>query len=163
MELVLIAAVARGGVIGLNGKMPWKNLPGDMAHFKELTMGHPVIMGRKTYESIPEKFRPLPGRTNIVVSKRNDLHYPENVKVCDSVDAAIDFASGLDEIVLVTGGQKVYEQTIDRAKRLEITEINAQYPGDAHFPKINPDIWVETGRDTTEDDSYAFVSYGRRQ
>ncbi|MDP1695797.1 MAG: dihydrofolate reductase [archaeon] len=160
MELALIAAVASNGIIGRNGTLPWKPIKEDMKHFKDLTYGHPVIMGRKTYYSIPEKFKPLAGRKNIVLTKSGGIEFPREVAVCTSVEEALDVASQEGNILYVIGGQNVYGQTIGLADRLEITELEERYDGDACFPEINRKIWKEIFREKRE--GYSFVSYGRR-
>lgn len=160
MELILIAAVAKNRIIGREGKIPWNPLPEDMKHFRDLTMGYPVIMGRKTYESIPWKFRPLVGRKNIVLTNNLDFTAPSEVALCSSMEQTFYEASKKNNRAYIIGGQKVYEQTIDMASKLEITEINKEYAGDAYFPEIKEDIWKETARDRRAD--YSFVSYVKK-
>lgn len=159
MELRLIAAVASNGIIGKNGELPWNPIKEDMKHFKDLTYGYPVIMGRKTYHSIPEKFRPLVGRKNIVLTKTGGIEFPEEVVVCKSVEEALAVASQNSNLAYVIGGQKVYEQTISLADRLDITELDERYDGDAFFPNIDKRIWQEISREKRE--KYSFVSYVR--
>ena len=139
--------------------IPWEKIPKDMKHFKDLTMRHPVIMGRITYfESIPEKYRPLPGRKNIVVSKRTKQEdYPEGVIVCDSIDAAVGKASNLNQEYYVMGGGQIYRQTIGLAGKLEITEVHQTVEGDVFFPSIDHGVWKEVKRDKFE--GYSFVTY----
>ncbi len=160
--LTLIAAVARHGVIGMDNRLPW-HLPADLKHFKELTTGHAVIMGRKTWESLPAKFRPLPGRRNIVVT-RNDSFRAEGATVCTSLPDAIAAASGDEAFVI--GGAELYRAALPLADRLQLTEIDADYQGDTWFPLIDPGQWRETARETHGDaagPAYAFVTYQRKQ
>lgn len=118
----LIWAEAEGGVIGRDGGMPW-HVPEDLAHFKQITLGAPVIMGRKTWESLSPRFRPLPGRRNIVVTRQADWS-AEGAEVTGSVEAALELAAERDdEWVWVTGGAEMYQAVIDRAHRLEVTEL----------------------------------------
>lgn len=156
--IALIAAVAANGIIGRNGEMPW-HLPADLTHFKETTMGHPVIMGRRTYESIASAVGgPLPGRTNIVLSRSNpDL--PESVVGADSITAAIGAAGDADTVYII-GGATVYEQFLPQADRLVLTELESAYEGDTAFPEWNRTAWNEVERD--QRDGFAFVTYDRR-
>lgn len=156
MEMVLIAAVAQNGVIGKGNSIPWY-IPEDLKRFKELTTGHPVIMGRKTYESIMNKLgHPLTNRTNIVLSNSGTLDGKRSIIVAKNLDEALDLVFD-NKSVYVIGGQQVYEQTIDRANRLEITHIHRDYEGDSYFPEIQRDIWKETKRDNKGE--YSFVTY----
>ena len=162
MRVVLVAAVADNGVIGVDGEMPW-HYPEDLRRFEELTTGHPVIMGRRTYESIADRLGgPLPDRTTIVLSRRENLDLPEGAVHAESVEAALDAAGealDLDEAtVYVAGGETVYEQFLDRADELRITEIPEAPVGDAHFPAIG-EAWTEVDRETHDD--LAFVTYRR--
>lgn len=160
MEVAIVAAVAENGVIGADGEMPWE-LPEDLAHFKETTVGHPVIMGRRTYEAIAERLRgPLPDRTNIVLS-RSDPDLPDGVVLVESIDGALDAArsTGAD-VAYVIGGGTVYEQFLPLADRLVLTEIDARPDGDTRFPAWDPDDWVEVRREAH--DGFAFVEYERR-
>lgn len=150
--ITLVAAVARNGTIGADGGMPW-HLPADLRHFKALTMGHPMIMGRRTFESIG---RALPGRRTIVVTRDSEWSAP-GVELAHSVPEAIALAG---QQVMVVGGGDIYRQTIDVADRLEITHIDADADGDTRFPTIDPARWQVT--DTVAADGYSFVSYGRR-
>lgn len=142
--ITLIAAVAENGCIGTNGELPW-HYPEDMKRFKNLTTGHVVLMGRKTWESLPEKFRPLPNRKNLVITRQPEYAVPEGVEVHRTIEAAL--AHHADENVFVIGGAEIYRQTIDLADRLEITKIKRVYPGDAFFPKINSTLWKEAHRE----------------
>jgi dihydrofolate reductase len=133
-EIVLVAAMARDRVIGRAGGMPW-HLPADLKHFKAVTSGHPVVMGRRTYESIG---RPLPNRLNIVVS-RSAPSLPEDVLVASSLDEAIERADA--DRVMVIGGGEIYRQALPRADRLELTLIDAVIPGDTRFPDFSGGGW----------------------
>lgn len=137
MIISLIAALATDRVIGMENAMPW-HLPGDLAWFKRNTLNKPVIMGRKTFESIG---RPLPGRLNIVISSKPGEH--EGVTWVTSVDAALA-ATGDVEEVMVMGGGRVYEQLLPKANRLYLTHIDAEVEGDTHFPDYEPDDWEST-------------------
>ncbi|GKZ15125.1 dihydrofolate reductase [Haladaptatus sp. T7] len=157
-RLVCIAAVAENSVIGHDGDMPW-HYSADLRHFKETTMGHPVIMGRTTYESIAGQLDgPLPGRTNVVLSRSNpDL--PEEVVLVNSVEEAIETVEELDDTAFVIGGATVYEQFLPHADELILTEIHDEYEGDTHFPEWDPKEWTEVERDEREE--LDFVRYER--
>jgi dihydrofolate reductase len=159
-ELVLIAAVAKNGVIGKDNALPW-HLPEDLKHFKALTTGHAVIMGRKTWESLPERFRPLPGRLNIVVT-RNAGYAAPGATVVHSLEEAQKVGAGGTAFVI--GGAELYAHALPLAQRLELTEIDAEFPGDAHFPAIDRVLWREAahvGATSASGLAYAFVSYER--
>ena len=159
--LALIAAVARNGVIGANDALPW-HLPGDLKHFRQVTLGRPVIMGRKTWESLAPKFRPLPGRRNIVVSRQSG--YPAaGAEIAGSLDAALALVGDADE-AFVIGGAELYRQAIGLADRLVLTEIDADIDGNVHFPVIDRRCWRETARlaQTSQNGlRYAFVEFER--
>jgi dihydrofolate reductase len=144
--LVLVAAVAENGVIGRDGRLPWR-LRSDLKHFRDLTLGHPVVMGRKTYDAIG---KPLAGRTNIVVT-RDPAFAAHGVVTAPGLDAALEVAHGdalrrgVAEIMII-GGAELYGQTIARAVRLEITRVRARPAGDSVFPQIDPVHWRELGR-----------------
>jgi len=137
-ELILVAAMARNRVIGRDGGMPW-HLPADLKHFKAVTMGCPTIMGRRTFESIG---RPLPGRTNIVVSRSRPA-LPEGVGLAGSLDEAIGMAG--DGRVMVIGGGEIYRAVLPKADRLELTLIDAVVTGDTVFPEWSPNEWRLSG------------------
>jgi dihydrofolate reductase len=160
VELVVIAAVAENGAIGVDGGMPW-HYPADMAHFKEATMGHPVIMGRTTFESIAAQLDgPLPGRTNIVLSGSSPA-VPEGVVVAESVERAVAAAAETGaETAYVAGGATVYEQFLPLADRLVLTEVPERPEGDTYFPEWDSDEWAEVERVAEGD--LAFVTYKRR-
>ncbi|NJD33294.1 MAG: dihydrofolate reductase [Betaproteobacteria bacterium] len=158
--LTVIAAVARNGVIGKNNRLPW-HLPADLRHFRALTTGHAVIMGRKTWESLPAKFRPLPGRQNIVVT-RDEAYRAEGATVVTSLPAAVAAAQGDEAFVI--GGAELYVAALPLADRLQLTEIDAAFDGDTHFPAIDPRQWRETAREAHQEETgpgYAFVTYER--
>ena len=165
-EIVIIAAVAKNRVIGKDNRLLW-NIPEDMAHFKALTAGHTVVMGRKTWESLPPRFRPLPGRRNIVISRQADYAAP-GAEVADSLENALKLASTLgpaaDSMVAATvfiiGGEQIYKQSMAVADRLEITEVDLEPEGDAWFPEIAAVDWGNTAK--TERAGFAFVTYRRR-
>jgi dihydrofolate reductase len=159
-RLCLIAALASNRVIGRNNALPW-NLPADLKRFKTLTMGHTVVMGRKTHESIG---RALPGRRNLVISRNRDYSAP-GCEVFASVDAAIAACRAEEEIFII-GGAELYRQSLPRAQCLEFTEIQAAFEGDATFPEIPPGDWREAGREIHGDEPgigfrYDFVRYER--
>mgnify|MGYP000579599113 CR=1 FL=1 len=159
--LSLIAAVARNGVIGKDNQLLW-HLPGDMRHFRETTRGKPVIMGRKTWESLPDAFRPLPGRLNIVVSRNPGFEAP-GASVVASLPEALA-AAGDAEIAFVIGGAELYRQALPLADRLLLTEIDQAYEGDAFFPDFDRSTWREASRDARTAESglpFAFVTYQR--
>lgn len=161
--LTLIAAVARNGVIGIDNRLPWQ-LPADLKHFKELTTGHTVIMGRKTWESLPDAFRPLPGRLNIVVS-RNAAYQAAGGSVVGSLPEALS-AAGDTEMACMIGGAELYRQALPLADRLILTEIDQDYPGDAFFPAFTSDEWIEVSRLPQVSATglpFAFVTYERRR
>jgi dihydrofolate reductase len=160
-RLTLIVARARNGVIGKDNAMPWK-IPGEQAYFKRVTMGHPVIMGRKTWESIG---RPLPGRRSIVVT-RNPRFVAPGAEVISGLDAALAACAGAAE-AFVIGGAELYRLALPRADRLLITEIDHDFEGDTAFPAPDPARWREAARDhhaPTEDRPFAvdYVEYLRR-
>ena len=154
MTVTLVVAIGRNGVIGRDGGLPWPRT-GDLRHFKALTLGHPLVMGRRTYESIG---RPLPGRTTIVVT-RDPEWAAEGVVVCHSVDDALARATALDDDVFVVGGADVYEQTLARADRMVVTWVDQEPAGDTTFPDVDWTRWHETSRQTY--DGYAVASYVR--
>jgi dihydrofolate reductase len=163
-QIVIIAAVAENGVIGRGGVMPWR-LKSDMQHFRALTMGKPVVMGRKTWLSLSVK--PLPGRTNIVVTRDASFAAP-GVVVARSLDVALEAARG-DALrrgadIMVIGGAEIYAQAMPLAGRLEITRIHMQPEGDTTFPLIDPAVWREASREPhlageRDDAAFDFVSY----
>ncbi len=158
--LTLIAAVARNGVIGRDNRLPWQ-LPEDLKRFKAITTGHAVIMGRKTWESLPVKFRPLPNRLNIIVTRNPDFR-AEGATVAGSLGAAIEASAGRTPFVI--GGAELYAHALPLARRLELTEIDADIEGDTHFPHWDRREWREAGRETHRAEAgwdYSFVTYQR--
>lgn len=160
-RVTLIAAVARNGVIGADGDMPWR-IPEDFAFFKRTTMGHPLVMGRATFDSIG---RPLPGRRSIVITRSREWSH-EGVEVVHSLDDALSLAAagaGGDE-VFVAGGGQVYRQAMPRADRLLITEVDLAPEGQVTFPDIDLDSWTEVSRAPGNggETPFAFVEYARR-
>jgi len=169
IEIVLIVAVADNGVIGASGAIPWRQ-KSDMQRLKAMTMGRPIVMGRKTFISFPR--RPLPGRTNIVITRDADFRAPGAI-VTQSVAEALVTARG-DAMrrsaaeIAVLGGAEIYAATLPLADRLEITEVHASPPGDTVFPAIDPSQWDEVARQrhpSGPDDQadYSYVTYRRRR
>ncbi|WP_374478533.1 dihydrofolate reductase [Zoogloea sp.] len=161
--LALIAACGRGRVIGIDNRLPW-HLPEDMKFFRETTRGKPVIMGRKTWESLPDAFRPLPGRLNIVVSRNAGFQAAGGTVVGSLPEALI--AAGDADIAYVIGGAELYRQALPLADRLILTEIDQDYPGDAFFPAFSPEEWAEASRLPQVSATglpFAFVTYQRRR
>ena len=155
-EIIGIAAVAANGVIGVDNDIPWR-IPADWKRFKALTLGHVLIMGRKTYDSIG---RALVGRTTFVIT-RDRMWRGDGVRAVPSVDEALDQAMLLDsQTIYVAGGGEIYRAAWDRLTRLEITEVDQNPDGEVTFPEIDPDEWIETAREPQ--DGYSFVSYRRR-
>ncbi len=160
--LTLIAAVAANGVIGKDNRLPW-HLPEDLGHFKALTTGHAVIMGRKTWESLPAKFRPLPQRVNIVVT-RDAAFRAAGAVAAHSLADAIAAAGAADAFVI--GGAEIYAQALPLADRLELTEVDVASDGDAFFPDFDRNAWHETARARHRSATgldYAFVTYQRNK
>jgi dihydrofolate reductase len=160
MRIALIAALDRNGLIGRDNALPWQ-LPADLQHFKRTTMGKPILMGRKTWESLG---RPLPGRHNIVLT-RDPAYRAEGATVVDSIDAALAAAGDAEE-VMVIGGSAFYRAMLPQATRLYLTRIDAEFEGDAWFPEIDARDWQETARESHAPDErnphpYAFVTLER--
>ena len=160
MKVGLIWAQARGGVIGKDGTMPW-HLPEDLAHFKRTTLSHPVIMGRKTWESLPPRFRPLPGRRNLVVTRQGDWN-EIGAQRASSLREALQQCENSEQ-VWVIGGAQIYAQALPLADELVVTEIDADIDGDAFAPAIGPE-WHEVERDeiaAANGQPLAFVTWRR--
>jgi dihydrofolate reductase len=162
MQVNMIFARAANGVIGNNNTLPW-HLPEDMAHFKRLTNGWPVIMGRKTWDSLPPRFRPLPGRANIVITRQPGWAQ-EGARVAASVEDAIA-QCGNAEQVWVIGGAQVYAQAEPHADRIEVTEIAQDFEGDAFAPLLGTQ-WLETAREDHKSSNglkFSFITYNKHQ
>ena len=171
MRISLIVAMTEQRVIGLDGGMPWR-ISEDLKFFKAVTMAHPIIMGRKTYQSIGSA---LPGRTNIVVTRDTGFE-AEDADVVYGLDEALAQARAFEELwgaedrpneVFVIGGAEIYAQAIDGAGRIYLTEVHREFPGDAYFPELTPDDWAETDRQDREPESeggpaYSFVILDRK-
>lgn len=166
IPIAMIAAMAKNRVIGVDNQLPWY-LPEDLKFFKRMTQAKPLVMGRKTFESIG---RPLPGRLNIVISR--DPHFePPGVRVCRDLVAALTLADqqatidGVEEI-MVMGGAQIYAQALPRASRLYLTEVDVEVAGDARFPELDPAEWEEVqrvpGSPADGQPAYDFVEYRRR-
>lgn len=152
MTVTIIAAIAKDNVIGSAGDIPWR-LPSDQQRFKDLTMGHPVIMGRLTYESLPQSVRPLPGRHNIVVSRDPGLELT-GCTVLSNLVFAIRFANANQ--VFIIGGGEVYAQALAIADRLLITRIDAEIPGDSHFPRFDQGWKLTEQSQPVEENGFTF-------
>lgn len=163
MAIHLIYARAANGVIGLNNTMPW-HLPEDLAHFKQLTSGNPVVMGRKTWDSLPARFRPLPGRTNIVVTRNTDWS-AEGVVRASSLEEALQAGAQQGDTVWVMGGAQIYAQALPLADVVEVTIIHQDYDGDAYAPELGRE-WIEAARQdlvSAQGLAYSFVRYQRQR
>jgi dihydrofolate reductase len=157
----IVVAHSRNQVIGHRGRLPW-HLPSDLRRFKQLTLGHAVVMGRKTYESLPERFRPLPDRRNVVLSA-NPAFRPQGVDVHATLEAALEACGG---DCFVIGGGTVYAQALAFAERVYATEVDAESEGDAFFPALSPEQWryVDEGEPLHENDhAFVFRTYDRRR
>lgn len=158
MKLHLIFARAANGAIGKDGVMPW-HLPEDLAHFKRTTLGCPVIMGRKTWESLPPRFRPLPGRTNVVVTRQRDWQ-AEGTRVAHSLEEGIALCGDVPDAWII-GGADIYAQALPLASTAVVTEIEADFEGDAFAPQFGPE-WKETARERHVSSTglkFSFVTY----
>lgn len=158
-QLTIVVATDSKKGIGINNQLPW-HLPEDLLHFKNTTTGHPIIMGRKTFESIG---RPLPKRRNIVIS-RNELWQHEGVEMTNSIEAALKLIGEKESFVI--GGAQIYQQAMELAHRLIVTEIQGDFSCDAFFPTIDENIWQETTRNSFISEKnqlhYAIVTYARK-
>ena len=168
MKIVLVAAIGENNVIGRAGRLPWR-LKSDLQHFRQVTINRPVIMGRKTYESIG---KPLPQRTNIVITRDADFSVP-GIVTAPNFEAALALAGadaerrGADEIMVI-GGSAVFAAAMPLAERLEITQVHSNTAGDVMFPPIDSEIWRQAAREERaagpgDEASFAFVTYLRRQ
>jgi dihydrofolate reductase len=164
-SLTLIAAMARHGVIGVDNRLPWR-LPEDLRHFREVTQGHPVIMGRRTWESLPEKFRPLPDRQNVVLSRQPGFEAPGALCFMALPDAlaALRAIRPQETEVFVIGGAELYRLALPLADRLLLTEIDLEVAGDAYFPSFSRDDWQQTRYQpgvSASGPAFALVTYMR--
>jgi dihydrofolate reductase len=162
VKLSLVAAVARVGVIGRDGALPWR-LPEDMAHFRELTIGHPVVMGRRTWDSLPDRFRPLPGRRNVVVT-RNETWTADGADRAGSLGEALELLGDAPQVFVIGGGE-LFAEALSRADELLLTEIDLDVPGDTFFPSWDPEAFEEVSRQShvsADGTPFAFVTHVRR-
>jgi len=147
MKRSMIVAMAENRVIGINNKLPWY-LPNDLKYFKQVTMGKPILMGRKTFESIG---KPLPGRANIVIT-RNETWSAEGVRIVHSIDQAVSLATSICDIdgqseLMVIGGDQIYQTSLPEIDRIYLTQVHAEVKGDAFFPELDWSEWTEVGRE----------------
>ena len=160
MKTIIIAALAEGRVIGKAGRLPW-HYQSDMRHFKDTTMGHPCVMGRKTYESLPE--RPLPGRENIVLSRNEAYEVEAGVSVCTGMAEARELCeSSSADKMFVLGGQSVFSEALNEADEMLLTIVPDQVKGDTFFPEWDKAQWEEVRRQQGED-GLQYVTYTRRR
>jgi len=160
-EIIIIAAVANNGVIGKDNQLLW-NIPEDTKHFREATAGQPVIMGRKTWESLPEKFRPLPGRRNIVITRQSD-YAASGAELADSLETAVARCTEAERLFII-GGAEIYAQAMHCADTLLLTEVALSPEGDARFPEVSSSVWQEQQRYSCLSSTgieCAFVTYKR--
>lgn len=161
MKMSLIAAMDRNRLIGSNNQLPW-HLPADLAHFKQITMGKPIVMGRKTYESIG---RPLPGRTNIVLSRSG--FKAQGIEVVSSICEAVAMAATAEELVVIGGGS-IYEMVIDVVDQMHLTVVEGEFTGDAWFPVFDDKQWVISSEekyfaDEKNQYDYSYLTYDRNE
>ena len=159
--ITLVVAMGKKGEIGLDNQLLW-HMPKDLKHFKEITSGHPIVMGRKTFESIGKA---LPNRTNIVVSRKENW-FEEGILIVGSLKEALKFAQKIDENTMVIGGAEIFKQTIELADRLEVTFVDSEFEVDTFFPKIQPKIWKMIAEEKHEKDEknpydFSFRTYER--
>lgn len=163
MNVTLVAAIARGGVIGTGDSIPW-HIPVDLAFFRDLTMGHPVAMGRRTWDSLPDRFRPLPGRRNVVVT-RNAAWSAHGAERAASLHDALRLVEGAEE-VFVIGGAEIFAAALPVADRLVLTEIELAVEGDVLFPDWDRAVFEEVTREpvvAADGTALSFVTYERRR
>jgi dihydrofolate reductase len=162
VTLCLVVAVARDGVIGRDGELPW-HLPEDLARFRAITMGHPVVMGRRTWDSLPPRFRPLPGRRNIVVT-RNPAWTGQGAERAGSLEEALALAADAERVSVIGGGD-VFAEALPLADELFVTEIALDVEGDTFFPPVDPDVFAEVTREphvAADGTAFSFVTYARQ-
>jgi dihydrofolate reductase len=164
MKIILIVAKAKNQVIGKDNQLIWK-LSADLKRFKNLTTGHHILMGRKTYDSLG---KPLPNRTHLIITRNPDFQVPEGHHAFSSLEDAVIFCNkiGVEKLFVIGGGQ-IYREALPICDKLEITEVNAEPEGDTFFPEINPNQWKEVEREEFSADEkneypYAFVTYEKR-
>lgn len=160
MQISLIVAMTKNRVIGANNQLPW-HLPADLRHFKSLTLGKPIVMGRKTYESIG---KPLPGRTNIILTQQPNYH-AEGCLVVHSIDAVLSAANDAAELMII-GGSSIYAEFLPLAQKIHLTEIAAAIVGDAYFPELTNIEWQKIAQEDYQADeknvyNYSFVTLER--
>lgn len=160
-EIILIAAIAKNNIIGDNGRIPW-NISADSKYFKELTLNYPCIMGRNTFESLPDNARPLPKRENVVLSSNKDYH-PNGTTVFHAFNEAIDYCKKKYDKAFLIGGESIYKLGMNVADELRITNIHKEYKGDTLFPKIKNDEWKlvqsKDDYDKGENVGFSFTKY----
>lgn len=160
MNLTLIAAISENNVIGLRNDLPWR-LKEDLKRFKRLTINHPVIMGKNTYLSLPEKNRPLPDRKNIILS--GSLEEQNEIYIARNVNQAIELTEQRDSFVI--GGYAVFESFLPLINKMEITRVHKVYNGDVYFPEVNWNEWILINEEKRSEDTinYSFLSYVRKE
>lgn len=159
MSITLVAAISKNNCIGVKNGLPW-HIPEDFKRMQEITMGKVIVMGRKTWESIPEKRRPLPGRINVVITREPQANFPAGVEVFASVDEAVKAHANKE--IIGFGGQKIFEEMIKIADVLDITHVNQTVEAcDAYFPNIDLKIWKESWRE--DHGGFSFVQYKRNK
>jgi dihydrofolate reductase len=166
MKVSLVAAVARNRVIGKNNDLPWR-LPDDMKFFMNKTKGHFVVLGRKNFESLPHKYKPLPDRTNVIVTRQKDFHAPGCIVVNNMEDALATARRGGETEAMIIGGADIYSLSLPYADRLYLTEIHADVEGDVYFPEFDKNDWRQVSRVPHDQDekhaySFDFVLYERK-
>ena len=162
MRVSLVAAIAQGGVIGRDNAIPWR-IAEDARRFRTLTMGHPVVMGRRTWDSLPDRFRPLPGRRNVVVTRGSDWH-ADGAERAGSLDEALRLLDGAPQMFVV-GGAELYAEALPLADELLLTEIDAEVDGDTFFPSWDRAAFHEESREQHLSETgirFSFVTYVRR-
>ncbi len=161
MKISIIVAMGKFGVIGYKNKLPW-HLPADLSYFKKITLGKPIIMGRKTYESIG---KPLPGRENIVITSNYDYNLP-NIKIVHTIPAALAAANNAEEVMII-GGAEIFKALLPQTQRLYLTYIDNEFAGDTFFPEIKLEEWQEISREEHPSDeknpyAYQFIVLKRK-
>ncbi len=156
--IAIVVAMTPDRVIGKDGEIPWY-IPEDMKHFKELTSGHTVLMGRKTFESLPESYTPLPDRNNIVVS--TTMEEREGIDVCRSVEQGLEKAESYEGDLYVIGGESIYEQTLDVADKMFISVVDRKVDGDTYFPEFDKSNWMLENE--KEFDEFILKKYRRKE